>query len=98
MRMVELRNRTSLAIEALSELRIRGKRGSEDLDGDGAIEAPVAGFVHLSHPTGTHQRQDLVRTETGSGLQRQWEGRGNYIGAFCRVNDCRLLLSIERLE
>jgi hypothetical protein len=76
MRMVELRNRASLAIEPLTELRVGRKRGGQDLDGDRAIEPRVAGFVHLSHATGTDQRQDLVRAEARSRLQRQEEIRG----------------------
>ena len=72
MRMVKLGNRAGLAIETLTELRVRRKRGVQDFDGDGAIEPRVARPVHLSHPTGTDQRQDLVGTETGSGIERQW--------------------------
>ena len=55
MRMIELGNRASLAIEALTELRIRRKHSRQDLDGDGAIEPRVARLIHLSHATGTHQ-------------------------------------------
>jgi len=66
MGMVDPGNRAGLPIEALTEVRVRRKRGRQDLDGNGAIEPRVARFVDLSHPTGTDQRQDFVRAEAGS--------------------------------
>src|SRR4051812_18710832 len=41
MRMVELRNGAGLSIEALTELRVRRKNGSQNRDGDRAIEPRV---------------------------------------------------------
>ena len=82
MRMVELGNRAGFAIEALTRLRVGRKGRWEDLDGDGAIEPRIAGFVHLSHSTRADQRQDLVRAESGSGLQRHRVESRDYSGAI----------------
>src|SRR5713101_1333072 len=67
--MIELRDCTGLAIEALPELRISGGRRRQDLDRNGAIEAGVSGLVDFSHPAGTDQRHDFVRTEPGARSQ-----------------------------
>ncbi len=40
----------------------------EDLDGDGAVQAGVAGFVDLAHPPRAEMAFDLVRAERGSRL------------------------------
>ena len=43
------------------------KRGGEDLDRDVAPEARVATAIDLAHAAGADGRDDLVRTEAGSG-------------------------------
>jgi hypothetical protein len=41
----------------------------ETLDGDGAVEPRVAGFVHLTHSAGTDWRKNLIWPEFG----RRWK-------------------------
>ncbi len=62
-RMVELRDRAGFAVEPLAELRISGEGFGQDLDGDDAIEARVAGLVDLAHAAGAEGGEDLVRAE-----------------------------------
>ena len=54
------------ALEALAVLCVRG----QDLDGDGAVEARVAGAVHLAHASRSEGRNDLVRAEARAGAER----------------------------
>ena len=61
--MVELRDGAALAVEVFAELGIAGERRCQDLDYDGAVEAPVPGFVDFPHPTCTKRRLKFVRTE-----------------------------------
>src|SRR4029079_5291823 len=91
MRMFDLRNRASLALESLTELSIGGKRWRKNLDGDGAIEPCIAGLVHFAHAAGTNQRQDLVRAKTSSGVQSQWRVAGIISKSICATGDsiCR---------
>ena len=67
-RMVERRNRARLSLEPLAEIR------ADDLDGDGAIQARVSGFVNLAHPSRAQRRLDLVRAESRAGGQRHYRG------------------------
>ena len=41
----------------------------EDLDGDGAVQAGVAGLVDLTHAARADEREDLVRAELYSCFQ-----------------------------
>jgi serine/threonine protein kinase len=52
------------ALEALAELLV------SHFDGDCAIEAGVAGFVHLAHAASADGGKDFVRTQAGTGGQR----------------------------
>ena len=74
-RMVELRDRPRLALEALAELRIGRERVGQDLDRDGAIEARVAGPVDLAHAAGAEGGEDFVRAEAGAGGKGHGCGR-----------------------
>ena len=74
-RMIELRDRAGLAIEALAELRVGREGVRENLDRDRAIEPRVAGFVDLAHPAGADERQDFVRAEASAGGQRHQSRR-----------------------
>ena len=47
----------------------------EDFDGDGAVQAGVAGLTDLTHAPGANGREDLVGAEGGAGLE--WHGSGN---------------------
>ena len=48
-RMIDRRDRTGLAPEAIQHLVTRGQFGGQHLDRDIAIEARVVGAVHLAH-------------------------------------------------
>ena len=54
--MIQRRDCAGLVLEAVGELLLR------DFDRDGAMQPRVKGFVNLSHATGAHGREDLVRT------------------------------------
>jgi hypothetical protein len=60
-RVGQRRDGAGLALEALTQARVPGDLGGEHLHGDGAVEAPVAGPVDLSHAPGAERRLDLVR-------------------------------------
>jgi hypothetical protein len=61
--MVQGGDRVRFALEALRELLVG------NLDGDGAIQSRVASLVHFSHAASAQRRNDLVRTQPGSGSQ-----------------------------
>ena len=52
-RMIQARDRTGLALEALLELGMVGEVSRKHFDGDGAIEPGVFGFVDFSHSART---------------------------------------------
>ena len=54
--------RLGLAVEALPQSRVAGQVRGQDLDGDGALQASVAGAVHLTHAAGAGRGLDLVRS------------------------------------
>ncbi len=64
-RVVEGGNGASFAFEAF------GESFGHDFDGDGAIETGVAGFVHLAHAAGADERDDFVRSQTGSRVEHR---------------------------
>ena len=64
--MVQRGDRPGLALEACPRIGIAGDVARQDLDGDRAIEARVAGLVDLAHPAGAERRGDLIRAEPGA--------------------------------
>ena len=87
-RMVELRDRPRLALEALANCASAANAG-QDLDRDGAIEPRVARLVDLAHAAGAERRQDLVGAETGAGIERQRESRERSCRSLCAVTSGR---------
>ena len=57
MRMIKRGNSTCLLLKAIA------MRACQDLDGDDAIKACVAGLVDLAHATGPNRRENLVGPE-----------------------------------
>src|SRR5262249_51261005 len=53
-RMGELRYRARFAFEPLAELRVGSEARRQNLDGDRALEACVAGAIDLAHPARTN--------------------------------------------
>ena len=66
-RVRERGDRAGLALEAHAAVRIGAQFGGEDLDGDRAVEAGVAGLVDLTHAARPNGGEDLVRAEAGAG-------------------------------
>ena len=52
--------------ETLQAVLVSGERGGQNLDGDGAVEAGVAGAIDFAHSAGSDGRKDFVGTETAS--------------------------------
>jgi hypothetical protein len=59
-----------LPLEACPADRVRGEVRGEDLEGDGAAEAGVAGLLNLAHAPGPEKAEDLVRPEASARLER----------------------------
>ena len=68
-RVVQAGDGLGLALEPLLQVGVRGDMLGQHLDGDGAVQAGVAGFVDLAHPTRANGREALVRAERGAWLQ-----------------------------
>ena len=63
-------NGAGLTLEPLAEIGIVGDMRGEHIDGDGAVQAGVGGFVDLAHASRAEGGLDLVGAERGAGLQR----------------------------
>jgi hypothetical protein len=68
-RVIELRQRPGLALEARQALGVVGKGVGQNLDSDFASEVPVGGAVHLAHPAFANQGGDFVGPEAGASGQ-----------------------------
>jgi hypothetical protein len=62
--MVERGEGPGLLLETVEAVEAGGAVGGDDLDGDVAAEAGVAGAVDLARPPGPEGGQKLVRAET----------------------------------
>ena len=62
--------RLRLALEPLLQIRVSGHMLGQHLNGDGAIEAGVGGFVDLTHAARAEGGVDLVGAECGARRQR----------------------------
>ena len=67
---VQARDGLRLALEPLLEIGVTGDVLGQDLDGDGAVQAGVAGFVDLTHAARAEGGLDLVGAERGAGVER----------------------------
>ena len=68
-RVVHPRNRTSFTLEPIELVALDTTRRGEHLDGYGPVEAGILGVVHLAHPSGSDQGDDLVRTDSTAHVQ-----------------------------
>src|SRR5579864_1314527 len=66
MRMRQLRNSASLALETLPEFRILGKMFGKNLNGDVTVEPLIAGPVDLTHSPSTKRGKNLIRPKPGA--------------------------------
>jgi hypothetical protein len=62
--MVQARDGSGFALEALALIWIDRKVLGKNFDGNGTVEAGVIGFVDLAHPAGAKGREDFVRAKT----------------------------------
>ncbi len=67
-RVVQAGDGLRLALEPLLQIRVCGDMFGQHLDGDGAVQAGVAGFVDFAHPARAEGGEDLVGAERGAGL------------------------------
>ena len=70
MRVVQRGNGAGLPLEPLLQRGVSGNMLRQHFDGDGALQAGVAGFVDLAHAPGAQEGFDLIRTERGAGGER----------------------------
>jgi hypothetical protein len=70
-RVIQRREGLGLTLETGHAIRVGRERFWQNLDGDDAIEARIAGSVHLAHPACADGRGDLVDAETGTGGKGQ---------------------------
>ena len=66
--MVQPRDGSGLALEALSSLGLFGGFRRQDLDGHDASDACVVRTIDLAHPSTAEEGDDLVRSQAGAGL------------------------------
>ena len=69
-RVVQAGDGLRLALEPLLEIGVRGDMLGEDFDGDRAVQAGVARFVHFAHPARAEWREDLIGAELRPGVKR----------------------------
>ena len=72
---IERRNGARLALETFFGVALVGKMLRQNLDGDGSLQAGVAGAVDLTHAAGADGRLDLVGAEFGSRIQQDKDCR-----------------------
>ena len=69
-RMTQRGERLGFALEPLLQVWIRRDMLGQDFDGDRAVQAGVAGFVHLTHAAFAECGDDLIRTKPNAGGER----------------------------
>src|SRR5450755_815060 len=67
--MAEAGNGAGFAVKALAKVWVRGEVTGQDLDGNGAVQAGVAGTIHFAHSARAHRGLNLVRPEHRSGRE-----------------------------
>ena len=58
--MIQAGDRFCFALEALAQFGTISKMSRKNLDGNDAIEAGIAGFVHLAHSARTNGGENFV--------------------------------------
>jgi hypothetical protein len=77
-RVVQARDGLRLVLEPLLEIGVGGDVLGQDLDGDGAVQAGIAGFVDFTHTARAGGREDLVG--------RVWyRDRGAWVSSWARA-------------
>ena len=60
---VEGRCRARFLLEAVQPIIVCGERGGQNLDRNNAVQARVPRPIHLAHPAGAQQLDNLIRSE-----------------------------------
>jgi hypothetical protein len=68
-RMIQAGDGFGFAVKTFAQLGTVGEMSGKNLDGDDALEARVAGFVHLSHSARTDGGENFIRSEFGARVQ-----------------------------
>jgi hypothetical protein len=69
-RMVQAGDRLGLALEPPLQVGIGRDVCGEDFDGDGAVQAGIAGFVDFAHSSCADRREDFVWPELRPNFKR----------------------------
>ncbi len=67
MRMVQPRDGTSLALEALAAVRLSRRVGRKHFDCDSAADPRVRRAINLAHPSAANEGDNFVRAQAGAG-------------------------------
>ena len=67
---IQAGDRPRLSLESREPFGVAIELGWEDLDGDCAVEAGVAGAIHLAHAALAGQGEDIVRAQARTRLER----------------------------
>ena len=69
-RMIERRENLGFTLEPHQALRIGGHAGGQHLDRNVALQARIAGAIHLTHPTRADRRFDAIGADARARRQR----------------------------
>ena len=106
MRMIQRSNRAGFALESSAQILPRGDVFRQDLDGDRAVEASVAGLVDFAHSSSADRGEHLVGAESVAGGERHIRDRAQFIPlnvispgspALLANRDARAALSLVRI-
>src|SRR5579863_8489769 len=70
--MIEAGDGFGFAVEALAQLGAVGEMSRKDLDGHDALEARVAGTIHLAHSDRTDSGEDFIRPKFSTRDERHY--------------------------
>ena len=73
-RMIERRENLRFTTEASEAFRMVRDLGQQDLERHVTIELGVMRAIHLAHPAGAEQGDDLVEAEARAGGEGHWVG------------------------
>ena len=71
-RVIQGRDCLGLAFETLLEFRVSGEMCGQNLDGDVASEARVAGAIHFAHAAGAERRLNFVGAKLAARGESHW--------------------------
>jgi hypothetical protein len=107
-RMIQAGNRSRFALKTLAQFGSIGEVIGQDFDGYGALQAGIAGAVHLAHPARANCREDFEGAQTFASEDRQRAAAQLYPQALFgtstqelaeynparRIHTCKFLLAL----